>query len=314
MARGRTCRVVALTAMAVLFGYHLLLPKDCPAVAPVPAASTSLRLPSPPPARRMVPHIPDALFPDRRDRPGWPNYGPQHAGKKGLEVGGPSDTLRDMGIYDAAASVDNVNFAAKTVFTDRVFEDASEFKDTQGRVRGKQFIREAADLKFPDGSYDFVISSHALEHAANPLKCLVEWNRVIKPGGTLLMLLPWGPGTFDKFRPTVNMAHLLSDFEKDVAEDDLTHLDEIIRLHDYATGLGPSTREEFAERSRRNPENRGMHQHVFDLGTLVQMAEWAGFKVIQAELFQNINELIYAVKEDPSDTGPVYEVTPPTGQ
>jgi SAM-dependent methyltransferase len=244
----------------------------------------------------LIPHIPSGLFLDQRTRKGWPDYGPQHAGKQGLEIGGPSDTLRWMNIYDAAASLDNVNFAAKTIFTDNVFADSSEFKDTSGNVRGRQYIREAADLKFGAASYDFVISSHALEHSANPLACLVEWARVLKPNGTLLMLLPWGPGTFDRNRKVVTMAHLIADFEAKVGEDDLTHVDEIVRDHDFGTGLGPKTKEEFEARSRANPINRGMHQHVFDLGTLVQMATWAGFAVIDSELFQDINMLIYAVR------------------
>ena len=247
------------------------------------------------PDRFVIPHIADGLFLDNRLRKGWPDYGPVHAGRKGLEVGGPSDTLRDMNIYDAASSLDNVNFASKTVFTDRTMTDAGDFTDTTGVVRGKQYIREASDLKFPTDSYDFIVSSHALEHAANPLMCFVEWSRVVKPGGTLLMLLPWGPGTFDKNRVLISMPHLLDDFYKRVGEDDLTHVEEIIRDHLNGTGLGPKTKEEFEERSRANPINRGMHQHVFDLGTLVQMAEWAGFSVINTELFQDINLLIYAV-------------------
>ncbi len=45
-------------------------------------------------------------------------------------------------------------------------------------------------LKAPDGSQDFVFSSHCLEHLANWQGALLEWRRVLKPGGVLYLYLP----------------------------------------------------------------------------------------------------------------------------
>lgn len=41
-----------------------------------------------------------------------------------------------------------------------------------------------------DATYDFVHSSHCLEHLADPVEALKHWFRVLKPGGHLIMLLP----------------------------------------------------------------------------------------------------------------------------
>ena len=45
-------------------------------------------------------------------------------------------------------------------------------------------------LGVPDNSFDFVYSSHCLEHMLNPLVALNNWIRVLKPGGHLIFLIP----------------------------------------------------------------------------------------------------------------------------
>lgn len=41
-----------------------------------------------------------------------------------------------------------------------------------------------------DASYDFVHSAHCLEHVRDPLEALLNWWRVLRPGGHLLLSLP----------------------------------------------------------------------------------------------------------------------------
>jgi SAM-dependent methyltransferase len=42
----------------------------------------------------------------------------------------------------------------------------------------------------PDGKYDFVYSSHTIEHMVNPQTAIKNWFRVVKPGGYLIIYLP----------------------------------------------------------------------------------------------------------------------------
>ncbi len=42
----------------------------------------------------------------------------------------------------------------------------------------------------PDGRYDFVHSSHCLEHLVDPEEGLRNWFRVLKPGGHLIVTVP----------------------------------------------------------------------------------------------------------------------------
>ncbi len=49
---------------------------------------------------------------------------------------------------------------------------------------------EADCLPFEDKSQDFVIASHVVEHLANPIKAFLEWQRVLKTGGYIYIIVP----------------------------------------------------------------------------------------------------------------------------
>jgi phosphatidylethanolamine/phosphatidyl-N-methylethanolamine N-methyltransferase len=52
----------------------------------------------------------------------------------------------------------------------------------------------AAKLSFEDNSFDRLIASHVLEHLSQPHEVLREWERVVKPGGVISIILPCDPG------------------------------------------------------------------------------------------------------------------------
>jgi len=49
-------------------------------------------------------------------------------------------------------------------------------------------------LPFADNTFDRLIATHVLEHIPEPHLALAEWARVLKPGGTLSLILPCDPG------------------------------------------------------------------------------------------------------------------------
>lgn len=59
-------------------------------------------------------------------------------------------------------------------------------------------IGDAVSLPIFDSSLDYVASSHVLEHVANPIRALVEWQRVTKSGGYVYCVVPNRRVTFDK--------------------------------------------------------------------------------------------------------------------
>lgn len=53
-----------------------------------------------------------------------------------------------------------------------------------------QWAGTATDLPFKDRTLDYVYSSHLLEDFADWRPVLLEWVRVLKPGGYLIILIP----------------------------------------------------------------------------------------------------------------------------
>ncbi len=231
--------------------------------------------------------------------------------RTGLEIGGPSNAFLGRGIlpaYPHAARIDNVNFAGVTAWeTD--LRDGGDFRFDDRRPPGRQFLREATDLSgIAEASYDFILSSHCLEHVANPLAALREWRRVLRPGGQLVLILPDPHQTFDHRRPVTTLAHLRADFDRHTGEDDLTHLEEILSLHDLRRDALAGTAEQFRARSRRNAENRCLHHHVFDLPLQRATLEAAGWIVEATERVRPLHLVALARRPDggekPSPVGP----------
>lgn len=232
--------------------------------------------------------------------------------KTGLEVGGPSEIFQRRGllpVYPLASCLDNCNFSRDTVWEGRIATDHFLY-DTR-RAPGRQHFAEGAALSFAESSsYDFVLSSHTLEHSANPLQCLHEWRRVLKPGGALILVLPHKDGTFDHLRPVTPLDHLIEDFERDTQEDDLTHLPEILALHDLERDPPAGSLEEFEARSRANHTNRCLHHHVFDTSTAIALVDLAGFAIRRVETVLPCHILFIAVNPAPGSAYNMHMLSP----
>jgi SAM-dependent methyltransferase len=207
-------------------------------------------------------------------------YQPVVENKYGIEVGGPSALFKTvMPIYQFVGGLDGINFSTDTVWEGRI-KPGENFNYGDNKS-GRQFISEATDLReIATARYDFLLSSNCLEHVANPIKALTEWRRVIKPGGGLILVLPKRESNFDHQRPVTKFEHLLDDFTQDVEEDDLTHLDEILALHDLSMDPAAGDLEHFRQRSLKNFENRTLHHHVFDVPLIEGMLDHVGFETV----------------------------------
>jgi SAM-dependent methyltransferase len=193
--------------------------------------------------------------------------------KTGLEIGGPSQIFQlkhYLPVYNYAKRIDGVNFSNKTVWEGNI-QGGDTYRYTNTK-KGHQYICEGNQLEIiDDNSYDFLLSSHNLEHFANPLKAISEWKRVLRPNGLILLVLPNKQFTFDRKRPITKMSHLLSDYKNQIKEDDLTHMEEILTLHDVSMDPPSRNKEYFKNRSLNNFDNRCLHHHVFDENLLKEI-------------------------------------------
>jgi len=217
----------------------------------------------------------------------------------GLEIGGPSRIFRKkrlIPIYSVASRIDNCNFDSKTIWEGDI-NKGNTFVFNKKKQPGRQYIAEASDLHcIEDSSYEFVLSSHCIEHLANPLKGLAEWIRVLKQDGLLVLIIPHKDGTFDHCRPVTSLEHLIQDFESQTDESDITHLDEILKLHDLSKDSRAGDIDSFKQRSKLNIENRCLHQHVFDTNLAVEVVNHMGLQILAVELFQPFHIAIIAKK------------------
>ncbi len=226
--------------------------------------------------------------------------------KHGLEIGGPSPIFARGGLlplYPHAERIDNCNFAARTIWEgDIVASEALSFR--VARTPGRQYIAEGGHLPLvADGMYDFVLSSHMLEHTADPLRTLAEWRRVLRPGGTLVMILPHRDGTFDHRRALTTIEHLRADFIEGTGEDDQTHAEEALAMHDMSRDPGVENAEAFRARILRNVEVRSLHHHVFNVPLAVAAVREAGFTVVLAEALLPYHIIVLATREPDANQG-----------
>ena len=120
---------------------------------------------------------------------------------KGLEIGGSEHNPFGLN----SVNVD---------FTDSMY---TRFKKEEIRLCGKalkvDIVAPGDDIPLPNESQDFIVSSHVIEHFPNPIKALIEWDRLVRPGGIIFMIVPHKERTFDKVRENTPLEHLIEDFK-----------------------------------------------------------------------------------------------------
>ena len=132
-----------------------------------------------------------------------------------------------------------------------------------------------------DGSLDFLIANHMLEHCENPLGTLRNHLRKVKRGGWLYYAVPDMRSCFDSARPLTTFAHLVADEADAGAGSRHSHFLEWARLVNKIDDDAAA-----AENARRNIEQRySIHFHVWDGNS------WLEFLVRAREHLGNLFEI-----------------------
>jgi SAM-dependent methyltransferase len=197
--------------------------------------------------------------------------------KIGVEIGGPSST-GDI-LYQNALTIDNIIFSKDTIWSSHT-DEYNYYYDKTGKV----IINDAVNVSHvKNESYDFVFSSHSLEHIANPLKAVHEWLRIIKNGGYIIIIVPEKSVCFDHKRNYSKFSTLLSQYEKNVGENDLSTLPEILLHHDLSMDLPAGDLGAFTKRSLNNFNNRCLHHYVYNDELLMEICNYFNCEYIYNE-------------------------------
>lgn len=123
-----------------------------------------------------------------------------------------------------------------------------EQMDLCGEVAPIDIVGEADDIPVRSRSQNFVLMSHVFEHLPNPIKTLVEIDRVLKSRGIFFCIHPLPDALpADKGRPITPLEHYIEDYEtKQTVE---THDDDV-------------------------PGGKRGHYHVATLESLKELIQW----------------------------------------
>ena len=249
-------------------------------------------------------------------------------GRKALELGGPTALWlpgAKTPVYSWLAACDQINlFSLPEAF------------GTVKRMRlpscfGRQGRKYDMASEVPTGRYDALLSSHVIEHLANPLKALSELIAKLNVGGMVLSFVPNRAAFWDAARNLTTMQHLRADFLRATDESDLSHLEENLALG----GAHPWLRAQLqgkrhvdvpqamsAEQAfRQNIRVRVLHHHTFDERLVRTMHEALGLRTLACFVApHDALQIVYlGVVEDfdgtaVTATGPMSETPPATNQ
>lgn len=156
----------------------------------------------------------------------WVNVIESLRGKEGIEFGGTTELFyeprNNMMLYPFV-KLDGAN-----IFDDNHFNDLSGYDFNYFYGVGKRYNVDASDeegIKNINKKYDFIVTSHVIEHMANPIKSIELWKKhILNDGGYILTIIPYYKECFDRNRPLTTIEHLIEDYQNNVDESDTTHI------------------------------------------------------------------------------------------
>lgn len=122
----------------------------------------------------------------------------------------------------------------------------------------------------PDASLDFIVACHVIEHTNNPIEAINSCYRALKPGGSVVLVVPDMAKTFDSKRALTTLTHLIEDYKTPSRERDREHYVEFYskafeipaeaNLLDYAT--------------QKQTEGGDIYYHTFTYESFREIVEW----------------------------------------
>jgi len=156
-----------------------------------------------------------------------------------------------------------------------------------------------------DGSVDFIIANHFLEHCEDPIRTIETHLRKLRPGGVLFYAVPDKRYTFDFRRPRTPISHVVSDHENGPEASRAEHYLEWVRLVDSEEDL-PDEQAIRRHAEKLEAEGYSIHFHVWTQADLMALMlhcherfETFEIEAVRRRAFENI---VVLKKHDELDT------------
>lgn len=131
----------------------------------------------------------------------------------GIELGAAAHNPFDLPNCLFVGCSDGVDYLYPEDLADYEF-----FRDSQVGMSGElvkiDMVGDFQHLDVEDEKFDYVISSHVIEHVPNVIAALVESYRVLKNGGIFFVIFPKrNAGHTDAVRPLTTLAEMIETYE-----------------------------------------------------------------------------------------------------
>lgn len=131
-------------------------------------------------------------------------------------------------------------------------------------------IDDYSDINKMD--FDFIVSSHVIEHTPKTIKAIKLAYEHLRPGGIFLAAVPHKALAYDMGRNETSLKHFIKDYESYDIVDDLEHLREYYPTQPDIVFGGKALDE--VEKDLLAGEQLDIHYHAFTPNSFRQLIVW----------------------------------------
>jgi SAM-dependent methyltransferase len=129
-------------------------------------------------------------------------------------------------------------------------------------------------VSFPDiadNTFDFVVSSHSLEHSSNPICNLVDYIRVVRVGGLVYTRIPNKDFTYDKNRSSTDPQKLIQKFVNKQFGFELGEFIEMVSNSLNEVYFDYNQEDIYSQYVKQNGHH---HIYVYDLNNIIKLIDY----------------------------------------
>ncbi len=142
---------------------------------------------------------------------------------------------------------------------------------TAHQVVRPDFVTDLQTLSgIADESLDFVVACHVIEHTVSPITAFAACHRALRPGGSMVLVVPDFEKTFDRSRELTPLQHFIDDHVAPSRERDHGHF-----LEFYTRVFPPSDPADIpALAEKKHAEDFSIHYHCWNHDSFADMVAW----------------------------------------